>query len=58
MENKLSGLNESLNDPSISADYEKLMEVTSSISTGEAALEALYEEWENLQLALEAQTEG
>lgn len=58
MENKLSGLNESLNDPSVSADYEKLMEVTSSISTGEAALEALYEEWENLQLALEAQTEG
>lgn len=47
-EDKLSALNEKLNTPEVSSDYEQLMEVTDEINITEAALEVMYAEWEEL----------
>ena len=58
LEEKLADYNESLNDQSTASDYEKLLEITSAVSSCENALEAMYDEWEKLQLSLESQSEG
>lgn len=47
-EEKLSQLNEKLNTPEVSSDYEKLMEITEKISQTESILEEMYSEWEEL----------
>lgn len=45
---KLTELNEKLNTPEISSDYEELMRVTDEISKTESVLYVMYTEWENL----------
>ena len=52
-EEKLSELNEQLSTPEISSDYEKLMQMTDEISQTEAALDIMYNEWEELTEILE-----
>ena len=47
-EDRLSELNDYLNSPEVSSDYERLMKTTDEISQTESALEVMYEEWEEL----------
>lgn len=47
-EDRLSELNDSLNDPEIAGDYEKVLAITEEISVTESTLEVLYEEWEEI----------
>ena len=48
-ENELDILQNSLSSPEITADYEKLIEVTEAINNLENALQELYDKWESLQ---------
>ena len=48
MEEKLSSLNEKLNDPDTAADYERVLSITTEISSCESSLEIMYEEWESI----------
>ncbi len=48
MEEKLSSLNEELNDPDTAADYERVLSITTEISSCESSLEIMYEEWESI----------
>ena len=47
-EERLSELNEMLNSPEVSSDYEKLLKTTDEITQTESALEVMYGEWEEL----------
>ncbi len=47
-EDKIASLNDSLNNPDVASDYEKTLEITHSIDETQHALDALYEEWEEL----------
>ncbi len=53
-EEKLTLLNEQLNDPEVSADYEKLIKLTEEIDQTNICLEKLYEEWEEISQRLES----
>lgn len=48
MEDKLNQLNDNLNLPEISADYEKVFEITENIQKTQQSLDMLYQEWEEL----------
>ncbi len=47
-EDLISQLNNSLNDPENSCDYEKMLGITSEIDAANHLLDAMYEEWEEL----------
>lgn len=47
-ENRLETLNEQLNTPEVSSDYEKLMQITAEITQTESVLEVMYLQWEEL----------
>jgi len=47
-EQKITELEESLGDPQIAADYNKIIEITNAIDKHKLELELLYAEWENL----------
>lgn len=47
-EDLLSTLNEQLNSPEISSDYEKILETTNKINETQSLLDIMYSEWEQL----------
>lgn len=47
-EDKISMLNDELNTPNISSDYQKTIEITSEIEKLQKELDIMYEEWESL----------
>lgn len=55
---KIAELNEESADPSISTDYVKLTEISSSIEALNKEQEALMEEWEELQLVIDEYENG
>ena len=49
----MSSLDEELNDPANTSDYEKTMEITQRIDTEQGRLDEMYSEWEELSLRLD-----
>ena len=47
-EDLLSTLNEQLNSPEISSDYEKILDTTNKINKTQSLLDSMYSEWEQL----------
>ncbi len=52
LEDRLNELNESLNDPENTSDYEKTLELTASIESEQRKLDEMYEQWEEISLWL------
>ena len=52
-EELMSSLDEELNDPANTSDYEKTMEITQRIDTEQGRLDEMYSEWEELSLRLD-----
>ena len=52
LEDRLNELNESLNDPENTSDYEKTFELTASIESEQRKLDEMYEQWEEISLWL------
>lgn len=53
-EDMLSSLNDKLNSPEVSSNYEKALDITNHIESAQSVLNAMYEEWEKLSEVLEA----
>lgn len=52
-EDAIAALHTQLESPEVSADYNRILEVSAELEQQNAALESLMEEWEQLQLAAE-----
>lgn len=52
-ESKVAVLNDELNTPEVSSDYQKALEITSEIEKAQQELENMYNEWEELSEIIE-----
>ena len=52
-EDKISSLNDSLNTPEVSSDYQKTIELTEEIDKTQKELDLMYSEWEELSELIE-----